>query len=70
MTTAQVPAWKFWHPLPFWQVLVIFLLVSLAFGLIAGGLGEAGIHLPGAGVSAGASLTSYLIVLARARSRR
>lgn len=62
-----VPAWKFWHPLPFWQVIVIYLLVNLAFGLAAGGLGEAGVHLPGPGVGAAGSLVSYFVVLARAR---
>lgn len=26
---ASVPPWKFWHPLPFWKVLVVFLLANL-----------------------------------------
>ena len=25
-----VPAWKFWHPLPFWQVIVIAFVTQLA----------------------------------------
>lgn len=26
---AAVPPWKFWHPLPFWKVVVTFVLANL-----------------------------------------
>lgn len=29
MPQETVPAWKFWHPLPFWQVLVIGFVAQL-----------------------------------------
>lgn len=42
-----VPAWKFWHPLPFWQVIVIALVMQFVciFPIVA--LQELfGIHVP------------------------
>lgn len=32
-----IPSWKFWHPIPFWQVLVVFLIAQLipTFALVA-----------------------------------
>ena len=52
------PSWKFWHPLPFWRVLLIFagaqILVALVFVLLREGLGLA---IPyGAGGAAGGIL--------------
>lgn len=26
----SIPAWKFWHPLPFWQVIAIAFVAQLA----------------------------------------
>ena len=64
------PAWKFWHPLPFWQVIVIAFVMQLVciFPLIA--LQQLlGIYVPawvGSGI-AGAGM--YLAVRAFARRR-
>jgi len=65
-----VPAWKFWHPLPFWQVIVIAFVMQLVciFPLIA--LQQLfGIYVPawvGSGI-AGAAM--YFAVRAFAQRR-
>lgn len=66
-TTTPVPAWKFWHPMPFWQVLVIYAVVTIVLSMLAGGLATI-FSVPGPIVGGGAALVAYLIVLGRARS--
>ncbi|MBL8950156.1 MAG: hypothetical protein JNK82_05230 [Myxococcaceae bacterium] len=63
MADAPVPPWKFWHPLPFWQVLVISVVCQLIviFPLVA--LQElAHIDLTGAGAGGAGGLLMYFAV--------
>ncbi len=40
MTEQPVPAWRFWHPLRFWKVIVILLVFNVAFQLLGVGFRE------------------------------
>lgn len=52
-----VPAWKFWHPLPLWQVLSIGLVLQIVcvvpLELVAGGLGLSIPSWIGSGIAGG-----------------
>lgn len=63
-----VPRWKIWHPLPFWQVIVILLVTNLIFGVIVGVVhGATGWNL-GGGTSGGvAGVVSWLLIVWLAR---
>lgn len=61
--TATVPPWKFWHPLPFWQVLVIGFVVQLVLvvpvEMLNGGLG---LGIP-VGVASGIAGVAMFVVI-------
>ena len=40
MTDRPVASWKIWHPLPFWQLIVILLVFTVGFQLLGVGLRE------------------------------
>lgn len=64
---------KFWHPVPFWQVLLLFLVGQIAAHLLVVGLREgAGIAIPFGGPIAGGlgALLGLAMVQAVARKRR
>ena len=64
------PNWKFWHPLPFWKVVLIFAVMNVAvtFAFVALDMG-AGIKVP-MGASGGVGgLLSVLTVVWWKRSR-
>jgi hypothetical protein len=45
--STPVPAWKFWHPLPFWQALVIAAVMQIVFELAIVALDKvAGVRIP------------------------
>ncbi len=65
LSTEAVPPWKFWHPIPIWQMFVILLIAQVTMQLAAVGLNEA-VGLPwhdsiGAGVG---GLVGYLAIRA------
>lgn len=66
-TPAPVPAWKFWHPMPFWQVLLIYAATNIALSLLAAAVATL-FAVPGPVIGGGAGLAAYLIVFSRARS--
>jgi len=70
MADSPVPPWKFWHPLPFWQVLLIALAAQLVCTIPVVALQElAGIRLGGAGVGAAGGIVMYLTVRAFAKRK-
>lgn len=68
-----IPAWKFWHPLPFWQVVVIAFAMQLVCIIPLVALQESfGINVPawiGSGI-AGAGMFFAVRVFARRRLAR
>ena len=40
MDDDKPPAWKFWHPLPFWHVIVVLLITNVVAALLIVGLRE------------------------------
>jgi hypothetical protein len=42
--TAPVPTWKFWHPLPFWQVIAVGFVLQFIF-VVPLAMLEGGMHL-------------------------
>ncbi|MEZ4223646.1 MAG: hypothetical protein R3B13_22040 [Polyangiaceae bacterium] len=68
---AAVPAWKFWHPLPFWHVLVIFFIAQIVAAMPVVFVREAlGIGLPTATIGGAGGLVGYFIVMRRAQKAR
>ncbi len=66
-----VPAWKFWHPLPFWHVLVIFFIAQIVAAIPVVFVREVlGIGLPTATIGGAGGLIGYLIVFNRAQKAR
>lgn len=72
MSNEPVPPWKFWHPLPFWHVIVIFALTNIAMTFVVVALREGlGVHLPGGAVAGGAGgFLGVVIVMGRAKKAR
>ncbi len=73
MNQEPAPGWKFWHPLPFWQVIVIFLVFTIACQLLGVFLREqAGLTWftgsIAAGLSGGAGVTLVMILAQRRRN--
>jgi len=67
----QPPAWKFWWPLSFWKVLLVFLLTNLAGNLIWVGVSTALNLSYSAGIGGGAGgVAGVLIVMSWAARRR
>jgi hypothetical protein len=65
------PAWKFWHPLPFWHALVIFFVAQFVVALPVVFLREAlGIGIPTAAIGAGAGFLGVMVTLRRAAKAR
>ncbi len=70
MADSPVPAWKFWHPLPFWQVLLIALACQLAVIIPIVALEQlAGIHLGGAPAGGGGGLLMFFAVRGLAKRK-
>jgi hypothetical protein len=67
--TQPRPAWKFWHPLPLWHVLVIFFVAQFAAGiflvLLREGLGLT--WLPAAASGGVGAFLGYVVTVGRAR---
>jgi hypothetical protein len=40
VTDQPTPSWKFWHPLPFWHVIVVLLVLNVGLQLLGVGLRE------------------------------
>jgi hypothetical protein len=66
-----VPAWKFWHPLPFWHVILIFVATNvLCFAIVVALREGMGVQIPaGAGGGAG-GLLGVLSVIGLAKKKR
>jgi len=64
-----VPAWKFWHPLPFWQVLVVAFALEIVCTIPVVALREGlGVGIPtwvGAAIGGG-----LMVVVIRAIAQR
>jgi len=69
---APVPTWKFWYPLSFWKVVLVFLLMNVALQVICAILREAlGLRfLSPAAAGGGAGVASVLIVSNLARKQQ
>jgi hypothetical protein len=67
------PTWKFWHPLAFWKVFVVFLVAELAttFAVVAlrEGLGLAIPEWIGAGLGGGLAVIAVFALVRRAKLR-
>jgi hypothetical protein len=66
-----VPTWKFWHPVPFWQVVVVLLAAQIAAGLMVGVASLfVTVPFPG-GISGGiGGMLGWLVILLLARRAR
>lgn len=66
------PNWKFWHPLPFWHVLVIFFIAQLVATIFVVALREGlGLNWVSSAAAGGAGgFLGVVIVLARAKKAR
>ena len=70
MAAPPAPAWKFWHPLPFWQVLLVALACQLVCTIPVVALQElAGIRLNGAGVGAAGGFLMVVVIRALAKRK-
>ena len=61
-----IPSWKFWHPLPIWQVIVCFVVVELSLTFLVVALREvAGIVVPFENVivGGGGGLLGFALVI-------
>jgi hypothetical protein len=69
--TNTVPNWKFWHPLAFWKVIAIFLVVDLLMMFSVVAVRElAGLAVPewvGYGLGSGLAVTAVSLLVRRAR---
>ncbi len=72
MSERPVASWKFWHPLPFWQMIVFLLVLNVLFQLLGVALREhLGLFFYTGGVAAGlAGGLGVGIVMYLARKRR
>ncbi len=71
MASEQQQAWKFWHPLSFWKVVLIFVLTNLAVTVVWVVLREAlKLNLPGFAAGGAGGLVAVLIVSNLARKAR
>jgi hypothetical protein len=69
--SGQVPAWKFWHPLSLWGVLLIFLAAQLFAIAVVVALREGlGLPVPQWVAGGAGGLLGVLGVQALARRRR
>ena len=65
------PAWKFWHPVSIWMVLLIFFLCNIVCTIIVVALREGlGIPVPMASAGAAGGVTGVLITMNLANKRR
>lgn len=65
-----VPAWKFWHPLPFWQVLLIAVGAQFACIIPLVALQQLfGLQLNGAAAGGGGGLLMFFAVRALAQRK-
>ncbi len=66
-----VPAWKFWHPLPVWQVFVVFFIAQIVVAIPVVFVREVlGIGLPTASIGGGGGILGYFIITNRAQKAR
>ncbi|MDQ3036413.1 MAG: hypothetical protein M3Y87_28705 [Myxococcota bacterium] len=72
MSSPAPPAWKWWHPVRFWQVVLIFLVAqlipTLLFVALREGLGMPIPHWPASGIGGAAGvLVVYQLALKKKR---
>jgi hypothetical protein len=68
---AEVPQWKFWHPLPIWHVVVIFLIAQFVVAIPVVLLREVfGLGIPTASIGGGAGILGFFVTFQRASKAR
>ena len=75
MADQPTPTWKFWHPLAFWQVILLLLVFNVGFQLIGVGLRE-GLGIGffsgplASGLTGGLSVAASMLVMKKVAKKR